>query len=100
MAILLGLATFGLLVYFGYQYFVSLQWHFFGAGERKARAEFGRLSREEPNSPDAKLSEAEFVQRYVGHRAGVMRYIMYALLVTLIGLPLTCYTAARQVLHK
>jgi hypothetical protein len=65
-------------------------WHQQGVGERSARAEYARILREQPDSAEARLSEAEFVQRHVASRPGMMRYLLFALLLAFIGLPASC----------
>lgn len=65
-------------------------WHNHGVGERVARAEYGRLQREQPGSAEARLSEAEFVQQRVAARPGMWRYIVGVLVLVFIGLPVSC----------
>jgi hypothetical protein len=56
----------------------------------KGKAEYGRLKRDVPDSPDAILSEAEFVEKYVSNRSGMARYILISLAVIFIGMPASC----------
>jgi hypothetical protein len=65
-------------------------WHNQGIGERSARAEYARIRRDQPDSAEARLSEAEFVQQYVASRPGFARYFIFALLITFIGIPTSC----------
>lgn len=74
-------------------------WHNQGVGERAARAEYGRLQREQPGSAEARLSEAEFVQQHVASRPGMWRYIAGALLLVFIGLPVSCTVSALHMVH-
>jgi len=64
--------------------------HYYGAGVRKGRAEYGRIKREQPDSPDARLSEAEFVDRFVSEGPKPWKYVLLALLLMFIGFPLSC----------
>jgi len=90
MGLILGLAVLAGVVYFMVKLFQAQHWHYMGGGDRKARAEYARLSRENPDSPDAKLSEAEFVQRFVTQQPGMLRYLGYAMLLLIVGLPASC----------
>lgn len=65
-------------------------WHHRGMGERKARAEYARIKREQPDTAEARLPEAEFVRYYVGLRPGATRYVIATLVLALIGLPASC----------
>lgn len=65
-------------------------WHNQGVGERKARAEYGRIRREQPDSAEARLSEGEFVSQYVSAKPGMARYIVGVLLLVFIGMPAAC----------
>ncbi|HET7592997.1 MAG TPA: hypothetical protein VFK00_08350 [Rhodanobacteraceae bacterium] len=65
-------------------------WHHRGVGERKALVEYARIRREQPDTAEARLPEAEFVRYYVGLRPGIARYAIVALLLVLIGLPASC----------
>lgn len=65
-------------------------WRYAGPGERQARADYARLVRERPDAPEARLSEAEFVHDFLGRRPGFLRYLVFALLLTLVGVPMAC----------
>jgi hypothetical protein len=65
-------------------------WHHRGVGARKALAEHARIRREQPDTAEARLPEAEFIRYYVGLHPGVARYVIAALLLVLIGLPASC----------
>src|SRR3546814_12491087 len=65
-------------------------WHNKGVGERNAQAEYARMRREQPDSADARLSEAEFVSQYVGARPGMARYLIGGLLIAFVGVPASC----------
>lgn len=85
---LLLLACMAGTVYFAAKGFKALQWHASGAAEREGRAEYGRIRREQPDSADGRLSEAEFLNSFVKSRAGGKRYMLYALLFTFVGWPI------------
>ena len=65
-------------------------WHNGGIGEREAKAEHGRLQRETPNSHDAQLSEAEFIQQFLATKPKPGRYALILLLICFVGLPASC----------
>jgi hypothetical protein len=56
-------------------------------GEREARLEHARIRREQPDTAEARLSEAEFVRYRVASRPGAAPFLVAALLLLLIGLP-------------
>lgn len=66
--------------------FTAIRWHYFGAGERAARAEFGRLQREGATT----VSEPEFVHEFVSRRAGPIKNFVLIVLLSLVGIPLAC----------
>jgi len=90
MGTILGLAVVAGVLYLMFKAFQSQHWHAMGGGDRKARAEYARLSRENPDSPDARLSEAEFVEKFVNQMPGMFRYVGYSLLLLIVGLPVSC----------
>lgn len=63
------------------------RWHRCGEGARQARAEYARLRRDQADTAEARLPEAEFVRYRVSLRPGALRYLIAALLLLLIGLP-------------
>jgi hypothetical protein len=65
-------------------------WHHRGEGEREARLEHARIRREQPDTAEARLSEAEFVRYRMDSRPGPVGYLVAALLLLLIGLPASC----------
>ncbi len=65
-------------------------WRYAGPGERQARAEYARISREKPESPEAKLSEAEYVDNFFRSRPGFFKYIVFAILIAVFGIPASC----------
>ena len=66
-------------------------WHR-GVGERKGKAEYSRIKRENPDSSDAQLGEAEFVDKFVSSSPGVARYIIITALTFIIGGPIVFLT--------
>ena len=68
----------------------SMQWHNSGVGERKAKAEYGRIKREAADSPDAQISEGEFVDKFVNTRMKPWKYAVITLLVMLVFFPMSC----------
>lgn len=97
--VLVGLACIAGVVVMMVKMYKSYTWHNQGVGERSARAEYARVQREQPDSAEARLSEAEFVQKYVAARPGFARYIIIALLLTFIGLPAACTMGLMSATH-
>jgi len=64
MSTLLYFISFCLFCYLFYYAFKIVFWHHYGKGEREAKAEFGRLQREQPDA--VTVSEAEFVLDFLG----------------------------------
>lgn len=64
-------------------------------GPGLARAEYGRIMREAPQSPDAQLSEAEFVQKYLDGMDSPAKWVALALLAAFILLPVSCSLVIR-----
>lgn len=62
-------------------------WHHRGVGERQAHAEYARIRRDRPHTAEARLPEAEFVRYRVSLRPGALRYVLAAIVLLLIGLP-------------
>ena len=60
-------------------------WHHRGVGEREARVEHARIRHEQPDTAEARLSEAEFVHYYVSARPGIAPYIAGAVLLLLVA---------------
>jgi hypothetical protein len=65
-------------------------WHHRGEGEREARLEYARMRREQVDTAEARLPEAEFVRYHVALRPGPAGYLVATLLLLLIGLPASC----------
>jgi hypothetical protein len=63
MATLLYFISLGLFCYVIYYATKLTFWHTLGKGEREAKAEFGRLQREQPDA--IKVSEAEFTLAFI-----------------------------------
>ncbi|ANM29629.1 hypothetical protein ABI59_08625 [Acidobacteria bacterium Mor1] len=93
MGLILILAVFLATIYVVIKSNMAFSWHNRGVGERKGRAAYGRLQRTAPESPDAQMSEAEFVERFVSSKPGVGRYILYAGLLLFVGMPVSCFVA-------
>lgn len=65
-------------------------------GEPDARAEYGRIVREQPGSTDAKISEAEFVKKFIAdNKPNVWVWILISVGLFLIGGPAACTIAAK-----
>lgn len=64
------IALYVLTGYVGVKAYRRRKWHETGEGDRKARAEYAKMLRESPDSTDAKLTEAEFVDNFVNRVPG------------------------------
>lgn len=97
--LLMGLVVLALLyVLFGKVY-PAMAFRYMGRGERKARAEYQRIKREHPDSPEARRSEAEFVEDFVQHGPSPWKWvaIMFALAVG--GIPVSCVIGAATMMR-
>ncbi len=68
----------------------AMAFRYMGGGDRKARAEYGRLKRESPDSPQARVSEAEFVEDFLKNGPSPWKYVIMIFTLALIGIPLSC----------
>ena len=87
LGILVVLALFYMLFFKVYPAFFFRYW---GGGERKGRAEYQRIKREHPDAPEARKSEAEFVEAFVSNGPSPWKWIALLVLIALIGLPVSC----------
>ena len=97
--VLLMLVCVAAVIYMMVKAYKAFTWHTQGIGERSAHAEYARIQREQPDSAEGRLSEAEFVQQYVASRPGMARYIIFALLIAFIGIPAACTVGVVGSLH-
>ncbi|MGH8144735.1 MAG: hypothetical protein ACREPY_00215 [Rhodanobacteraceae bacterium] len=65
----------------------AYSWRNRGTGVRSARIEYARILRECPDTAEARLSENEFIRHRVASRPGATPWLVCALLVVLVGLP-------------
>jgi len=87
MMLVVGVMTFYLLFF---KVYPSMAFQYMNHGERKGRAEYQRISREHPDSPESGRSEAEFVEDFVRNGPRPWKYIFLIVLLIVIGLPLSC----------
>jgi hypothetical protein len=88
---LMMFVVFGVIVYLAIAKIVpAMMFHYGGAGDRKGRAEYGRIKRELPDSADAKLSEAEFVEKFIQATPGPWRYVFMVFALAILGIPMAC----------
>lgn len=90
MGIVLAFACIIAAFFFWFKALYNAFWRYAGPGQRQARAEHARILRESPNSPDGKISEAEYVNSYLKRSHGFLKYFVLALLVSMVGVPLSC----------
>lgn len=70
---------------------VYLGWtRYGGQGERQARAEHARIVREEPDSANARISEAEYVNTFFNNGPSFVKNIAIAALIAIVGIPMSC----------
>ncbi|MBS0383092.1 MAG: hypothetical protein JSR56_11745 [Proteobacteria bacterium] len=70
----------------GFKAWLAWSWHH-GDGEQRAHTEYRRLQREHADTAEARLPEAEFVRYRVSMRPGALRYLLAAIALLLVGLP-------------
>jgi hypothetical protein len=88
---LLMFAIFGVAVYMIVaKIFPAMAFQYQGRGERQGRAEYGRIKRETPDAPDARLTEAEFVDRFVRNGPSPWKYVLMMFALVLLGIPMAC----------
>ena len=90
MKAIVWIAVIAAAVYAMVYSFRAQSWHRTGKGEREGRAAYARIRRESPNSPDAQLSEAEFVDRFVRKGPSMGKATLIILLVFVPLLFLAC----------
>lgn len=73
-----------------FKVYPSIGFRYTGVGERKGRAEYQRIKREHPDSREAKLSEAEFVENFVQAGPSPWKSIALLILLLILGLPMAC----------
>ena len=74
----------------------SFNWHNRGVGERKGKAEYSRIQREEPASENAKLSESEFVDTFVSSKPSIFLYLPMAAACIIIPMAFAFYEASQN----
>lgn len=89
--ILMMFVVFGVCIYLAVAKIIpAMMFHYGGAGERKGRAEYGRIKRERPDAPDAQLSEMEFVDKFIQSTPGPWRYVFMMFALAVLGIPMAC----------
>lgn len=98
--ILLMLIVFAAILYVVFaKVYPSLAFRYAGTGERKARAEYGRIKRERPDSADAKITEAEFVENFIRQGPSPWKWVIIAVALMLVGIPVACTIGAATMLR-
>ncbi len=99
MGFLLTLGVLAAAIYFISRANIAYGFHYRGKGERKGKAVYARLCRESPNSADASLSEAEFVDKFIqrGPRVwlNMILGLVFGILFVVVGLGAAVFSAAR-----
>jgi hypothetical protein len=88
--LLMGIVTVLVLYVLFAKFYPALAFRYMGTGERKARAEYGRIKREHPDAPEAKLSEAEYVEGFIRKAPSPWKYALIAAALLFLGLPMSC----------
>jgi len=81
-----ALSVCGVLAFFFYLFKAVFGQIKTASGLLGAKAEYARLTREEPDSPSAKLSEAEHLQNYMKSRPGFFSTILRAFVFGFFGI--------------
>jgi hypothetical protein len=92
IGMLFGLACFVGFFWAIYKFFQANKLKNFD-GQRKASAEYGRIQREAPESADAKLTEAEFVDKFIDELPSPFKYMGIMFAIILVGFPVSCALA-------
>lgn len=87
---ILILISTGAFIWASVKYLKAMSWHHGGLGERKAKAEYGRIKRDDSNSADAQLSEAEFIDKFIAPAPKALRYGIILMLICFVALPASC----------
>ena len=89
--ILLMFVIFGIAVFLiATKIIPGMYFQYGGRGERQGRAEYGRIKREQAESADARLSEAEFVDRYVRNGPSPWKWVAIMFALAILGIPMAC----------
>lgn len=88
--LLMALVLAGSVYLVAFKVYPAIFFRYAGRGERKARAEYQRIKREHPDAPEARISEAEFVENFVQQGPSPWKYVLATLALMAIGLPLSC----------
>jgi hypothetical protein len=59
-------------------------------GPVEAKAAYAKILREHPNSPDASISEAEYVQKHLKNMPSFGTYFVRAIVIGIVGIPGGC----------
>jgi len=92
--LLMGVVVLGMGYLLFAKVYPALAFRYAGAGDRKARAEYQRIRREHPDAPEARKSEAEFVEDFVRGGPSPWKWVALVFLLALVGLPLSCAIGA------
>jgi len=97
--LLMGVVTVFILYLIFAKVYPALAFRYAGAGDRKAHAEYNRIKRESPDSPSAKISEAEFVENFVRNGPSPWKYVALVFLLAILGIPLSCVVGMAGFMH-
>jgi hypothetical protein len=81
-----GLSVFGVIAFVFYLIKAVFGQIKTASGLLGAKAEYARVKREDPDSPSAKISEAEYLQNYVKSRPGFFSTILRAFVFGFFGI--------------
>lgn len=88
--LLMAAVTIGAFYLIFAKVYPSIAFRYAGAGDRKARAEYQRIKREHPDAPEARVSEAEFIENFVKNGPSPWKYVLATVALLMLGLPLSC----------
>jgi len=97
--LLMGAITLFVIYLIFFKVYPSLAFRYTSLGERKARAEYGRIKREHPDAPEARVTEAEFVEHFVRTGPSPWKYVLAVFGLVLVGLPVSCVVGAASFMH-
>jgi hypothetical protein len=92
--LLMGVVVVAILYVLFAKTYPALAFRYTGSGERKGKAEYQRIKREHPDAPEARKSEAEFVENYIMNGPSPWKWVALVFLLALVGIPVSCTIGA------
>ena len=97
--LLMGIVFVAILYMLFAKTYPALAFRYAGAGDRKGRAEYQRIKREHPDAPEARKSEAEFVENFIQSGPSPWKWVALTILLALVGIPVSCTIGAATMIR-